>query len=214
MKRIPDILTEAELDKVLVNARHKHHRIAYIISFYNGLRISEIVGLGKQISKCCRADIKKVRTRNKWNIRNTKYYCKKCEQELQTGDLRRSTIDKSIPALTPDMIYDGVIHLKNCKGNRDRNIPLAPEVEPYIKYLPLDLSSRSLQTAFSRICKRILNKKMHFHCLRHSAGTHYLNKWKNIRMVQTLLGHSNLSTTEIYCHIRPEQLMEAMQSGS
>ena len=60
------------------------------------------------------------------------YYCKECDKKLEKTDIRRSTTERQIQPLTRDMIYNNIIHLKNCKCGKDRNIPLAPEVEPYL----------------------------------------------------------------------------------
>ncbi|MEK6704419.1 MAG: site-specific tyrosine recombinase/integron integrase [Bdellovibrionota bacterium] len=46
------------------------------------------------------------------------------------------------------------------------------------------------------------------HLIRHSFATHLLQKGINIRSLQMLLGHSNLTTTEIYAHVTPEHLKE------
>ena len=105
---------------------------------------------------------------------------------------------------------DGFIMLHNAKGGKDRQIPVSKAVERYLRHLPLKIGCRALEHAFKKKCKDVLDRDMHFHNLRHSGATHYLKTGWNIRLVQQFLGHSNLSTTQIYTIVKPDDLKAAM----
>lgn len=105
-----------------------------------------------------------------------------------------------------------LIRIKQGKGSKDRNIPISPKVLPGLKYLPLECGVRALQIAFKKAIKKAdIDKNVHFHSLRHSGASYYINKkgW-DLRSVQVLLGHSRISTTEIYTHVMPQDLINKM----
>jgi integrase/recombinase XerD len=128
----------------------------------------------------------------------------------------------------------GVIRILG-KGNRERLIPLGEEAMRWLKdfgqgsrseillerqtdYLfPTRRGDRMTRQAFWHIIKRYarkagIAKELSPHTLRHAFATHLLNHGADLRVVQMLLGHSDLSTTQIYTHVARERLKELHQA--
>lgn len=127
------------------------------------------------------------------------FYC--CMRVSEVVKLKQENINRNTK----------LILIKQAKGNKDRNIPYPPVVEKGLKNIPINIGVRALQISFKNKCKEILNRDLHFHSLRHSGITHYLTKenWNSLR-VQQMAGHSRITTTELYSHVNPSDLVKLM----
>jgi len=130
-------------------------------------------------------------------------------------------------------LSEEVVRVKG-KGGKERMIPLGRyAIEALVKYLRkrkervkageravfLNRFGRRLsETAIRRKLKDYLalagiSKRVTPHTMRHSFATHLLNRGADLRVVQELLGHERLSTTQIYTHITPRRLKEVYQKS-
>ncbi len=126
-------------------------------------------------------------------------------------------------------LQQGVVRVTG-KGNKERLVPMGEEALEWLtRYLKLgrpnllksesDIvfpSNRGVKMTRQTFWHRIkyyalvanIRSELSPHTLRHAFATHLLNHGADLRVVQMLLGHSDLSTTQIYTHVATERLQQ------
>ena len=133
-------------------------------------------------------------------------------------------VSECVKIKTVDLdIKQKIARISSGKGNKDRIVVLSNEwIKHWKKYskhrkaksefvfskkngkqLSVDTVQRIVRKA---AIKAGIERHVTPHTLRHSFGTHLLEAGENLRNIQELLGHSNLSTTQIYTHVSTEKL--------
>lgn len=117
-----------------------------------------------------------------------------------------------------------LIKIVQGKGKKDRYVMLSEKLliilrEYYKEYKPKEYlfegqkggkySARSVQAIFKEaLSKSNIKKEASVHTLRHSFATHLLESGTDIRIIQQLLGHSSLKTTQIYTQVSSSKISE------
>lgn len=133
---------------------------------------------------------------------------------LKTG-MRRSELAN----LEPKDIHPDFLVVRNGKGGKDRVIPLLPAIAERLQNfirgkLPTQkvfaLKPPSIGNKIRLFAKKAGLNDFHCHTMRHKFATDLLEHGANVKVVQELLGHANLGTTEIYLSIANQGLRDAV----
>ena len=122
----------------------------------------------------------------------------------------------------------GRTHIKDGKGSKDRVIFIRPKILSEMIDMSrkmgrkpeglvfTTLQGKSIKTPYLRRMiaekakKAGIKKRVHFHLLRHTYLTRLYGRTKDIRVVQEVAGHADISTTQIYTHVSGEDVRRAM----
>jgi integrase/recombinase XerD len=182
-RKLPLNLSENDIDRLLdapdcTTLRGKRDKTILELLYATGLRISELTNL-----------------------------------ELSQIDLKRGLIkilgkggkERIVPIgeTALDWVRDYLDNVRKDIINKNDNIYL------FLSDKGTKLSRKLCWNFISSYSKRVLdNKYISPHSLRHAFATHLLNNGADLRSVQMLLGHSSLSTTQIYTHVAKERLIK------
>jgi len=222
------ILNEKELDKTTIARKLAAIRSLYKFAFQNSYieenpitfiknpkskrKLPEVVSTNTILESYNLADEADDKPELVKVIFELLYGCALRASEL--CDLKYSSLNKNKMQLT---VFG--------KGSKTRIIPVGEkslviindylEKNPVINYDSYLIRTKKNDKLYPRLVHRIVNKylskvsdikKKSPHILRHSAATHMLDNGADLRAVKEILGHENLSTTQIYTHVSIERL--------
>lgn len=181
-QKLPKFLMHSELEELFLSCDQtylgKRNRLMFELMYACGLRLSELVDIKL---KDVRLSERLILIKGKGSKERLVFFYK---------DLM-PTINEYLQKVRPHLLKDKHHNLLfvNNHGN-----PISP---------------RGVQYALTQQAKLAgLRQKVNPHMLRHSFATHLLDNGANLRVVQSLLGHESLSTTQIYTHVSQEKLKE------
>ena len=184
-KKLPKFLTEEEVDKLLDIRLTKpidyRNKAMLELLYATGMRISELLNL----------------TLSNYN-----------EEDASVKVMGKGSKERIIP------IGDITIKYLNLYINEYRNFILKDKISDYlfINYNGSKMSRQGFFKILKNLCDECgIQKEISPHVLRHSFATHLLNNGADLRIIQELLGHENISTTEIYSHLSKEKLIDDYQ---
>ena len=181
-KKLATYLTPEEFDKLIGATKQYHHKIAFLLAYGSGLRISEIVGgvrpTGDQIPPL---------ERNKVDLIVRSIFI----QDAKGGKQR-------------------VVPLP--KGWKVKMMDYLPLTKTYSNVLSARRSiQKAFHDAAKRAGLLEAKPTLHIHSLRHSFGTRLVNQGVPLNQVQMLMGHSNLATTSVYTHANPMDALKSYE---
>ena len=153
--------------------------------FSTGLRVSELCSLDRDKIDVKRGELSVMGKGRKIRL---VFLSEEAKDHIGRYLDKRTDVDEALFIRIP----------KNGKFNKDANLRLTP---------------RSVQRIVHKhaVGAGIIGKKVSPHTLRHSYATDLLRNGADIRSVQAMLGHANVTTTQIYTHVTDQQLREVHQ---
>lgn len=180
-KNLPDAISLHEVDRLLSAPNLRdwmgiRDKACMELMYATGLRASEVVGLNTRDVNFGLGILKCLGKGSK-------------ERIVPLGKAARIAIKRYIDKVRPKLAKSG------------------SESGLFLTRLGRKMSRQTLWKIIKRYAKKTrINKDIKPHTLRHSFATHLLERGADLRSVQEMLGHANISTTQIYTHINRERL--------
>ena len=186
-KKLPEYLTVEEVDRLLdipLNNAYDYRNKAMLETLYaTGIRISELI-----------------------NLRISDIDFDECYIRV----MGKGSKERIVPI--NDICKEYLLNYIN----EYRTLLLKRKDSEYlfINNLSFKISRQGFFKILKEICiKQRINKNVSPHLLRHSFATHLLNNGADLRIIQELLGHSDLSTTQIYTEVLNEKLKKDYENS-
>jgi len=175
-KKIPTVLTKDEIKQMIASAKNQKHRILVELLYSAGLRVSEAV-----------------------KMRINDLDLKEKIAVVRAGKGRKDRV----VILSTTLVKDLQDYIPKLKEKFSENEFLFPS--PSKKNQPI--TPRQAEKIIKSLAEKAgIKKRVYCHALRASFATHLLEQGTDIRVIQTLLGHANLATTERYTKVSLEQI--------
>ena len=116
-------------------------------------------------------------------------------------------------------VHAEFIMVRKGKGGKDRIIPLAPSIaqklNAYVRGMARDekvfkLKAPCISMKIKKFARKAGFEDFHVHSIRHKFATDLLERGVDLKVVQELMGHENLSTTQVYLAVTSERMKEAV----
>ena len=186
-KHLPDVLTFDQIERLLASFDEEDP-----IQLRNKCIVETIYACGLRISECCDLQIRDIDKR-----------------ELLVRIIGKGNKERIVPYY-PRLNELFARYEKNYRSiYADQDFPYY-----FVSTRKGKISPRSVQIMLEDAkIKAGLEVDVHPHMLRHSFATHLLDNGADLRMVQELLGHENLSTTQLYTHLTLDRLKKAVKDA-